>query len=134
MYTHSNLSLHTSPRKEHWHAIQGLKNGCQLSITCSGFASVHLLMSLHFFNQSEAILKPMVTHKHTLSRASLRLHGFSSRCDWLRGLSVPNVISQCYYNPLFPSSRIRNTVSYFSSGNLNLSPVNMNNLATTLLE
>ena len=44
--------------------------------------------SRHFLSQSEENPKPIATQSCLFSRASRRLHVFTSTCDWFTGLSV----------------------------------------------
>ena len=61
-----------------------------------GFAQLRLVIGLkisrHFLNQSEVNPKPIVTRSRTFSRASHRLHVFTSSLDWFTGLSVSFMI------------------------------------------
>ena len=50
--------------------------------------------SRHFFDQSEAKLKPIVTCSHAFSRAWRKIYAFASSSDWFIALFASVVIGQ----------------------------------------
>ena len=51
-------------------------------------------LSLHFLNQSDAKLKPIMTWSHAFSRACRGLHVFALSSDWFLVLFLSVVIGQ----------------------------------------
>ena len=68
--------------------IRVSKNNCFASLRYP----IGLKNSRHFFIQSEAKPKPVVTQSLTFSRALRQLHVFTSSFDWFTKLSVFFVI------------------------------------------
>ena len=70
-------------------------------LNCFGFALLRSVIgqqnSLHFFNQWESKLKPILTWSDAFSRAWRRLHVFASNSDWSIALFTCVVIGRSNY-------------------------------------